>query len=68
MSNLQKKVKAYLALSGLTLKDLADHMGVTYQSLNYNLTKSMGINKALQLNDSLKALTSQGLTLEDFRK
>jgi lambda repressor-like predicted transcriptional regulator len=67
MSNLQNKVKAHLALSGLTLKDLADHMGVTYQSLNYNLTKSMGIKKALHLTDSLKALTNHELTLEDFR-
>ena len=53
---------------GLNLGDLANEMKVSVSSLSRCLKADMKMTTALLINDSLFVLTSQSLTLEDFRK
>jgi lambda repressor-like predicted transcriptional regulator len=64
---LKNKIKSQLALQGLTMRKLAEHMGITSSELTNLLKRDMKMSSALKLATSHYALTGHQLTLGDFK-
>jgi lambda repressor-like predicted transcriptional regulator len=64
---LKNKIKSELAIKGLTMIQLAEHMGLTSSELTNLLKRDMRMTSALRLANSHYALTGVQLTLGDFK-